>query len=157
METLATFVVYGQARPKGSKTTFITDAAWAKAKREGRKPFAVSKEPDSTTQWVRLVSQVMAQELQRPYTKEEGPLAVSVIFYFPRPKSRPTDVWYANTPDADKLIRAIGDAGNGVAWADDKMIAYWIVRKFYTDGAARVVIRIGRPTTEDLIVDPSEP
>jgi len=63
LDILAEIVVWGRARPKGSKTTFITDAAWAKANREGRKPLPVSKEADSVKEWMRLTSQVMANNL----------------------------------------------------------------------------------------------
>ncbi len=156
MKPLATFVVYGQARPKGSKTTFITDAAWAKAKREGRKPYPVSKEPDSTTQWVRLVSQVMAQELARPEYPLDHPVAVDIVFYFTRPKSRPHDTWYGNKPDADKLIRAVGDAGNKIGWTDDSRIAMWTVRKVYTDGPPCAVVTIGQLEEGDLPQEPPE-
>jgi len=153
MQVLARFVVYGQPRPKGSKTTFITDSAMAKAMREGRKPFPISKEANSTTAWVRLVSQVMAEVLE---WREEGPVALDVTFYFPRPKSRAGYIWHVTAPDADKLLRAIGDAGNRVAWDDDKVIAYCIVPKLYTDGPARAVVTVGLPDEGDLPPEPPE-
>lgn len=157
MQVLARIVIYGRPRPKGSKTTFITDAAWAKANREGRKPYPVSKEPDSTTQWVRLVSQVMAEALDRETFPLDGPVSVDMVFYFTRPKSRKHDTWFTNKPDWDKLARAAGDAGNAIAWADDCRIVDGRVRKTYTDGPPCVVVTIGRPEEGDLPQEPPEP
>jgi len=146
VEELATITVYGRARPKGSKTTFITDTAWAKAKREGRKPYATSKEADSVKEWMRLTSQVMAAELAgREGFPLVGPVVVFVVFCFQRPKSREGEAWHATVGDLDKLLRTVGDAGNGVAWQDDKQIAFTGTAKRYVSGAPFMVIHIGRP------------
>lgn len=157
MEVLARVVVYGQPRSKGSKTTFITDAAWKKAEREGRKPRPVSKESDATTDWVRLVGQVMAHELDRLTFPLDRPVAVDAVFYLPRPKIRPHDDWYVNAPDGDKLARAVGDAGNKIGWQDDRKIVFWMIRKVYTDGPPCVVVTIGLPEAGDLPPAAPEP
>lgn len=153
MDILAEIVVWGRARPKGSKTTFITDAAWAKANREGRKPLPVSKEADSVKEWMRLTSQVMANNLvDKPGFPLDGPVKLEVAFFFTRPKSRAGEFWHLTVGDSDKLLRTVGDAGNGIAWLDDKQIAVIGASKAYTDGAPYMVIHIGRPTMQDEFV-----
>ena len=66
-----------------------------------------------------------------------GPLELTVTFFFARPQShykRPTkkrprpvlrvdaDTYVNKRPDLDKLLRAVGDALEGLAWADDKQV-----------------------------------
>lgn len=74
-----------------------------------------------------------------------GPVVVRVVFYFPRPKTHfrtgrfadqlrdDAPFWHTTTPDADKLVRALGDALSSVVVGDDKQIAYWNVRKLYSE------------------------
>lgn len=71
----------------------------------------------------------------------EGPLALVVTFYLDRPKAH----WhkdgsvrekFANArpitkPDSTKLVRAIEDALNGIAWKDDAQIVDQKVLKHY--------------------------
>ena len=63
----------------------------------------------------------------------DGPLAVDVTFWMPRPK-RPKYSLPAVKPDADKLCRALGDAmtTSGLI-ADDARITTWHARKRYSD------------------------
>ena len=68
---------------------------------------------------------------QQKYNSKEpmtGPLSLAVVCWFPVPKSwskkkRAEALLYAGKPDADNIIKAIGDALNGVAFADDSQIA----------------------------------
>lgn len=71
-----------------------------------------------------------------------GPLSVSLIFWFPRPKAhyradgslRDTALnWKSTTPDIDKLARAALDAitASGM-WRDDAQVAELILSKRYT-------------------------
>jgi crossover junction endodeoxyribonuclease RusA len=72
-----------------------------------------------------------------------GSVAVSVDFVFPRPKAHyrtgryadwlrdDAPHWHTNTPDLDKLARAIGDALRGVVLRDDSQIAAWHIEKRY--------------------------
>lgn len=62
---------------------------------------------------------------QREFTALESvPVEVQVWFVLPRPKSFPKTKPTVHTkkPDLDKLIRAILDAGTGVAWSDDACV-----------------------------------
>jgi|SRR5215831_5274172 len=82
-----------------------------------------------------------------------GPVGVSVVFVFPRPKghyrtgryadwlkdSAPS--WHTGRPDLDKLQRAIGDALSGIVLRDDSQIAAWRVSKRYgTQPRADIVV-----------------
>ena len=50
------------------------------------------------------------------------PVRLTVAFYFPRPK-KPQHEWWASTAlDLDKLIRAVGDAIQGVVIKNDSRI-----------------------------------
>lgn len=71
-----------------------------------------------------------------------GPLRVVALLYFPRPKGHQradgtlkpnAPVFKESAPDLDKLERALGDAMSKVVFHDDARIAWWDVRKLYTD------------------------
>ena len=66
-------------------------------------------------------------------TPLEGPLELSVIFRFRRPKNWPTfqlvgvdggqwGPWHSGKPDLDNLVKLVSDAGNGILWRDDAQI-----------------------------------
>jgi Holliday junction resolvase RusA-like endonuclease len=81
----------------------------------------------------------------------EGPVDLMAVFLIPRPASHllksgglrkgapeaPT-----GKPDADKLVRAIGDAITGVLIRDDSQITRLDVTKIYTRGAPGVAVRV---------------
>jgi crossover junction endodeoxyribonuclease RusA len=72
-----------------------------------------------------------ASNLARPL---EGPLAVTVVFSLPRPKSAPkrTRAFPAKKPDIDKLVRSTFDAlTDGGAWIDDGQVIALTARKVY--------------------------
>ena len=65
----------------------------------------------------------------------DGPVAVNVAFFLPRPKSAKKRLWPHVKPDLDKLIRAVGDAlapykQPGVL-RDDSRIVTWHASKHY--------------------------
>lgn len=65
-----------------------------------------------------------------------GPLALSVIATFPIPPSWPKKRQAAarhhtGRPDADNILKAIGDGLNQVVWADDSQLARVSVEKRY--------------------------
>lgn len=84
--------------------------------------------------WASLIS-VMAQNAGvRPV---QGPVKLSMSFYFPRPKSHyrtgknasilkdDAPAFHTTKPDADKLCRCVYDALTGVAYTDDSQVASW--------------------------------
>ena len=89
----------------------------------------------------------VAHMLGQPWT---GPLAVTVEFRLPRPRGdfgtgrnagvlKPSaPIWHVKRPDADKLVRAVGDALTGLVWADDSQIVAWHTYKRYATAAEPV-------------------
>ncbi len=82
----------------------------------------------------------------------DGPVAVNVAFFLPRPKSAKKRLWPHVKPDLDKLIRAVGDAlapykQPGVL-RDDSRIVTWHATKDYADaykpGALIYVSRVDK-------------
>jgi len=65
----------------------------------------------------------------------DGPLAVSIDFVFPRPKSKTKKrgdnprFWHVSKPDLDNLYKATLDAMNGLAFHDDSQVSSCRVRK----------------------------
>ena len=70
-------------------------------------------------------------EYQRKYglmPPMDGPLSLVVVCWFPIPaswpkKKRSEALMYTGKPDGDNIIKAVGDALNCVAFADDSQIA----------------------------------
>lgn len=70
----------------------------------------------------------------------EGPLAVKIDVYFPRPKAhfnskgelKPNaPAWVTKRPDGDNILKLVTDALNEYAWKDDSFIAQALVIKRY--------------------------
>lgn len=128
------FTVHGIPAPQGSKTAWGTEAN------------------PNTRPWRAAVAAQAAETLAgRPLL--EGALEVQVVFVFPRPKSHfgtgknaaslkaSSPIYHATKPDADKLLRAIGDAITGTLIRDDAQIARVTATKLYGDHAhARVIV-----------------
>jgi len=85
----------------------------------------------------------------------EGPLKVSLAFYFQRPAShfgsgkkasvlKPTaPVWHSKKPDRDNLDKAVMDAlTNAGAWADDCQACAGSIRKLWAAPGHPVGVRI---------------
>lgn len=106
-----------------------------------------------TRPWRGHVSQVAAEAMQFQHRNVIlGPVKVTILFAFPRPKShfrtgknahllREDAPYYKQgKPDLDKLQRAIGDALTGVVIRDDSQIVQWNSTKIYDDAAYAEVI-----------------
>lgn len=69
-----------------------------------------------------------------------GPLAVDLIFVFPRPqakvwKSKPMPRYFhTGKPDRDNLCKSLQDALNGLAWVDDAQICAGTIEKYHAAG-----------------------
>ena len=112
MNALA-FRVYGVAQGMGSKRAFVPKG-WTRP--------IITDTNRSLKAWQSLVAEAAGRAIHErtdegrsPWTFLEGPIRLSLAFYFPRPKSLPKRV-VANTKvvDVDKCARAIGDALSGV-------------------------------------------
>lgn len=80
----------------------------------------------------------------------EGALSMTVKAYFQIPKSkskkikhdmRMGDIRHTSRPDADNLLKLVGDALNGLAYHDDSQIVSATVEKWYSD-TPRVEVEI---------------
>lgn len=64
-----------------------------------------------------------------------GPVTLTVTAYFSCPKSDESkrspkpERWSLNAKDLDNIVKAIGDAGNGVLWNDDRQVVEVHARK----------------------------
>ena len=92
----------------------------------------------------------------------EGPLEISIIFYFTRPKKhfktgknagilrQDAPTWHTSRKDIDNLIKFVLDSLNSKAYVDDKQVASISSRKYYTDDKPRTVVKISRLTESSL-------
>jgi len=67
----------------------------------------------------------------------DGPLAVSVrAFFWPPDRYRHQtgieSIPHTTRPDGDNVLKAVADAGNGVIWRDDSIVARWTIEKWYS-------------------------
>jgi Holliday junction resolvase RusA-like endonuclease len=80
----------------------------------------------------------------------EAPIALTLTFYFPRPKShfnkkglRPdAPDMKTSTPDLDNLEKAVKDALKGICWKDDRQVVWMFARKPYTLSEPRTEIKV---------------
>lgn len=135
------FTVYGDAKPAGSKRAFVNP-------RTG-KPIVTDDSGKAGKDWRRNVSAAAAEVA--PDELLRGALAVTFLFYRPRPKSHfrtganahllrdsaPRDP--ITRPDVLKLARAVEDACTGIIWHDDSQIVSEHLYKAYGDSARTVV------------------
>lgn len=71
----------------------------------------------------------------RPKRPLDGPLAVRLVFYLPRPRrARPGAVWAPSRPDWDNLAKGTTDSLTAARWwVDDARIVAAAVEKRYAD------------------------
>ncbi len=140
------FQVHGLPQPRGSKRPLPNKAT-------GR-VMMVDSNPKSKP-WMAAVSSEAAAAMNgRPLL--EGPLLLTATFFFPRPKSHfgtgknaaflkavaPT--YHGTKPDADKLVRALGDAMTGVVYRDDSQIAVLQIQKEYSMTGGKVTVHVSQ-------------
>lgn len=96
----------------------------------------------SMTSWEELVRQV--SQVSRPQGGLlQGPLAVKLRFYLPKPKSATKRKVFPNKkPDLDKLVRAVLDGMSKAVYHDDaQVVMFDVVRKEY-GGPPRAEIEV---------------
>lgn len=138
------FSVTGVPQPRGSKK--------AMPNRAGGRPLMVDDNPRSKPWMATVASEAALAMKGRPLFG--GPLKLSAVFWFPRPKSHyrtgknahirrdDAPMVHSNKPDCDKLIRAVGDAMTGVVYRDDSQLAALDVQKRYSEHAGSVSISV---------------
>jgi Holliday junction resolvase RusA-like endonuclease len=125
-----TFVVFGLPTPKGSKRGIPIRRG------DGHTGVAmVESSGEKLKDWIRRLESVVQGQVAQMPTMLEGPLAVTLDFAMPRPKSVRKDiVWHTKKPDIDKLARAVLDVCSGVLFADDALVCELNARKVYVVG-----------------------
>jgi crossover junction endodeoxyribonuclease RusA len=131
------FFVSGKPQTQGSKSAFgrvYTD-------KDGRQRVAVAMAEQSKGlyAWRSTIGR-MALMFKPKDWKTDGIYVLSAIFYMPRPKSHfgskgelklTAPIFHANKGDADKLLRACGDALTKICYDDDALIASAFSTKLY--------------------------
>ncbi len=155
---LISFEVHGEAKPAGSKIAQAiyhrgADGSTEPVMKDGRVVTVAREDNPMTTAWRRTVAAAAREVYQGPLL--EGPLALDVTIFRPRPRShygsgknadhiKDSSPPYPTTrPDTIKLVRAIEDALTSVLWEDDSQIVDHHLRKRYGDHAW-VVIQVKR-------------
>lgn len=149
------FQVNGRPQQRGSKIAslipkrgggFVTSA-------NGRPIVAARDANAKSNDWMRSVADAAREAFREPLVCT--PVSVSITFYFARPQShfgsgarnqilRPSaPLRHAQTPDLDKLTRAVLDACTGQIWRDDRQVCKLCnVCKEWTTGNERAVITV---------------
>ena len=70
-----------------------------------------------------------------------GPLSMTIVAEFARPKTGQKGDWCEKRPDADNIAKAVLDALNGIAYADDAQVVDLRVTKQWAD-KNKVTVRI---------------
>lgn len=149
-----TFTVFGEAIPQGSAKAFMPKHA--------RFPVVTSDNP-RLRGWRQLVAEAASAALEGTgWHDGVGPIALTAIFYLPRPKSLGAKVKpHLTRSDVDKLARAIGDALTGVCWRDDSQVVSLTVQKCYaslsTSPRAQISISTGEDAAGSTIVKADDP
>ena len=101
---------------------------------------AVVASPEVVSMIEERVREEAAKHFPQPL---EGPVALSLVFYLRRPKSRRKDNYVSTAPDLDNLEKALIDGLNGAAFHDDRQVVIKTGVKRYTVG--------GRPRVEVVV------
>ena len=111
------FEVFGRPAPQGSKTIM-----------RGR----LVESSKYLPAWRKAIAEAATEAQAETGFYSDQPLAVSVIFFLPRPKTVKRSLPTA-PPDLDKLARAIGDSCTGILYNDDAQIVSLQLTKVYDD------------------------
>ena len=150
-DTTLRFVVLGRPQQKGSKQVLPV---------KGPRRFIVRESNANARPWANTISAVAREHHHGDLIA--GPVAVSMAFYFARPKGHYGTGRNAGTlrasapllmttmPDVDKLARCALDALTGVVFRDDAQVVLLHVGKNYGDPerAEFIVRELEPPTTE---------
>ena len=149
------FTVYGRPQPRGSKAAvlipkrgggWVTNAA-------GRPITAAKDTNPKSGDWMNSIRAAAAEAFSGELIT--GPVRVSFVFHFARPKAhygsgknaaklKPSaPVEHIQKPDLSKLVRCAEDALTGVVWRDDcQVVEYLGTGKHWTTEKERMVVTI---------------
>lgn len=122
------FFVNGTPAPQGSSRAFMA----------GGKPVITSANKN-LKDWRTLVALAGMEHAKML----DGPVAVTLRFYLPRPVSLPKKtVEHTKRPDVDKLARAVLDSLTGLFFKDDSQVVRLLASKHYADPFCGVDISV---------------
>lgn len=155
MENVITFHVPGTPRTQGNKRAVPLkgrNGEWIKAA-NGATKTVMMESGKYHASWRQDVRAALMAAHQGPPL--EGPVKVSMLFYFRRPEHhygkkkgerylKPSaPMWHSSLGDIEKLVRTVNDAMSGIAFADDKQVAQLIAQKQWSfDGGPGVSVII---------------
>lgn len=133
MTDIVCFTIPGRVRGKGRPRAFL--------KKNGR----IGTYTDDKTSSCESVVRDCAAKAMGDNPPIEGPVAISILSYSAIPKSwskkRKAEAYHATgKPDADNVLKLIGDACNGILWRDDSQITDIKMKRRYTHDQERVEI-----------------
>lgn len=137
MEPISLFVE-GEPYPQGSKTAILIGGKCRVIESKGKGTAKHKK-------WRKLVSdRASSHATERSLTALDGPCQVELVFYLPKPPSRPKNNWLVHVkPDIDKLSRSVLDSITGNLIVEDSRVSVLYARKEYAiDRPAGVQIKI---------------
>jgi len=107
-----------------------------------RGKFVTAYTPEKTRAMESIVKQYASEEM-RGKKLLNGPLSLSIRVYQHCPqawskKRKAAANWITGKPDADNIIKLIGDSLNGIVWADDSQVANLTFSRRYTSTAEEV-------------------
>ena len=95
----------------------------------------IDKRPHPAVEFRHAVRSAVLEQIPKDFTLLEGPIAVSQMFWFPRPASMTKKklpnpaVWKSSKPDRDNLDKGCLDCLTGVLWVDDAQVCDGRIRK----------------------------
>jgi Holliday junction resolvase RusA-like endonuclease len=131
MSDSISFTVPGKPVPQGSATVA----------RAGSRSWVRASNDQQLRSW-RNAAAAAASDAMAGGELLRSAVALIVTFGFPRPKShyrsdgtlKPTaPVYHSGRPDADKLLRSLGDSLTDTVVVDDALIAHTTAEKLYID------------------------
>jgi len=122
------FTVFGDPIPKARPRTV----------RKGGRTWSYT--PKKVTQWEAVVREEASKHFDEPLS---GPVALTLVFYLSRPKTRRKENYVVTTPDLDNLEKALIDGLNEVAFLDDRQVVVKnAVKRYIVTGEPRVEVTI---------------
>jgi len=117
------FFVKGVPVTKGSKSLLRT---------KGGRYIMIEASANKLRKWMKAISTQAHYVFSKPL---EGAVHLECRFYFQRPKSVPIKKRKLPhvRPDLDKLLRAVDDALQGIAFNDDGQVTTIVAYKYYSD------------------------
>jgi Holliday junction resolvase RusA-like endonuclease len=136
VDAVITFYVRGDPKPQPRQRSFVVRGPGGKPVMVNGQPMVRAYDPGSAEGWKSLIATAAAPH--RPPEPLEGPLCVSMDFWFRRPKylitrASPDGVIpHTAKPDCDNCSKAVLDALTVLGfWNDDNCVYTLVVEKFY--------------------------